>query len=384
MKDKFLNHLFISLILLSTILVFPNKSDIFELPRYHFFSIIIFAYLFLKPEKKFIFPENLNIFHILIIFLLVYSLVFFIFKPSLPVLSHIIFLISLFLFFNILNSYDENYKNYALFLFSLIGFFEALYGIFQYFNLDPIFKLVLQTEDKRMKMAGTIGISAIYGIFIGLSLIVQIYLFIQKKKGVYIFFIFITSISFLLNNTRSAIFGFFLWILFLIKENKIRILISLLFFLIFSLFLLFKSDFKNRWNEIFDLSKTHSGTIRIFYWKITFEAIKEKPILGSGPLSFSKKYFEKQAELLSKNKLKAPEVIQPLLNAHNDFLQIWLEYGIIGLILLLSLLFKGIFFEKNNLKKAILLYVFFTSLFLFPLNHPSTLIPLLLIYSLKF
>lgn len=384
MKDKLLNYLFISIILISTIVVFPNKSDIFELPRYHFFCMLIFSFLFLKPEKRFIFTENLNIFHIFIIFLLIYSLIFFIIKPSLPVLSHIIFLISIFLFFNILNSFDENYKNYAFFFFSLIGFLEGLYGIFQYFDLDPVFKLVLQTEEKRMKMAGTIGIPAIYGIYIGLSLIVQIYLFIQRKKPIYIFFILITSISFFLNNTRSAIFGFFLGILFLIKESKIKILISLLFFLLFSIFIFFKTDFKNRWDEIFDLSKAHSGTIRILYWKITFEGIKEKPFFGSGPLSFSRKYFEKQAELFSKNKLKTPEVIQPLLNAHNDFLQIWLEYGIFALILLLSLFSKGIFFEKNNLKKAVFVYLFFTSLFLFPLNHPSTLIPLLLIYSLKF
>jgi len=383
MKDKILNYFFISFLLLSAVLFFPNKSDIFELPRYHFFSLLIFLFTILKPEKKFLLPEKLSLFHFFIFFLFFYSLIYFIFSPSLPVFSHIIFLISVFLLYNILNSFNNAYKNYCLFFISLIGFFEAIYGIFQYFNLDPIFEIVLKTEEKRMQMAGTIGIPAIYGIFLGITLIVQIYLFFQKKKFFYLFLFFLTSISFFLNNTRSAIFGLFLGILFLIKENKIKILLSLFFLFLFSFFIFFKADFKKRWDEIFDLNKTHSGTIRLFYWKITYEAIKEKPIIGSGPLSFSRKYFEKEGEILSKDKSKAPEVIQPLLNAHNDFLQIWLEDGIIGLAFLILIFLKGIFFEKNNLKKAVLIFVFFTSLFLFPLNHPSTLIVSLLIYSLK-
>lgn len=383
-KKEIFNYFFILLIVLSTVLIIPNKSDIFELPRYHIFSFLVFLFLFFKLEKKYILPEEFNSVHILFMYLITYSILYFIFKPSILIFSHIIFMLSLWISFNIFKNFEEKYQKYFLILISIIGFLEAIYGIFQYLNLDPIFKTAISTEDKRMQMAGSIGIPAIFGIFLGISLLIQFYLFLQKKNKLYLIIIFITLISFFIDNTRSAIFGFFLGFLFLFKNHKAKIVLIFLFLIIFFSLLIIKKDLRSRWSEILDFKKIHSGTIRLLYWKVSFEAIKEKPFLGYGPLSFSKIYFEKQAELIGSNNIKPPEVIQPLLRAHNDFLQLWLEYGILGIFLYILIIIKEILSKNNEPKKAILVLFAFASIFLFPTFFPSTLILMVLILGLKF
>lgn len=80
-------------------------------------------------------------------------------------------------------------------------------------------------------------------------------------------------------------------------------------------------------------------TYRLENWTAGFRMIKENPIFGVGPYNF--------CVLYPKYKLDIAEEIQ---NAHNNFLQIWAEQGIVGFLAFCSIWFVAI---KKGLGKKV-------------------------------
>lgn len=373
-------------ILIITILFAPFSIDLFFMPRLYLFSILNIILLIISLKKHYFIPKNLNPPHYLFSYLILFSLFSFLKNPSI-VLFNIIFLyFFLWIFLNIVEKTKKDNIILVLKFFSIIGFMEGVYGIFQYYKLDPLFVLESWAKESRMAVAGTIGTPAIFGIFLSFSLIVQIYLLINEKKFYFLIFAIPTFYAMILNNTRSAIFGTILSLSYLLfsKFKRKFLIYILILIIIFFIFIFFNKDIKQRWGELFDLKKIHSANIRIFYWKVCIYAIKENPIYGYGPASFSKVYFDNQEKILNEKKVGKIEIIQPLLWAHNDFLQIWIEYGLFGFLLFLISLF-WVLFKRDNfyLKKSIAILVFFSSIFLFPFYHPSTLLLIILLFSIQ-
>lgn len=356
--------------------------DIFYLPKWFFFAILNLFFFFFKFKLK---PKKFKIFHILLIYLIFYTLIFCILKPSF--LNFSIILIFLFIFQTsiILEDLNENSLKKSLkFLLILINI-QAIYGIFQYLNLDPLFQVAQWASGERMRMAGTIGTPAIYGIVLGFGFLLSFYLFyLNKKNIIYLFSTILILFALILNNTRSAIFGIFLSsFYFLLKKKEKKVLKILLFLFILTLFaIFFNKNISKRWVEMLNFKKTHSASIRLFYWNVTLKSIKEKSFLGYGPESFSRVYFEKQEKVLSEGKIKAPKVLQPNLWAHNDFLQIWLEYGIFGFLLFLYTFFWNFTKNKSIFLKSLCVFLFITAFFLFPFYNPSTLFLIIFLFSI--
>lgn len=129
--------------------------------------------------------------------------------------------------------------------------------------------------------------------------------------------------------------------------------------------------------------KQESTTGRWFILKNTTELIKEEPIEGySGTGGFEKVYMDKQAEYFKENgediyAILADEVRHPL----NEFLYIWVDYGIGGLFLFIaSLVFPTIVFyrRKSFLGQSIPATLLIFSMFSYPLQYPLANIALLL------
>jgi O-antigen ligase len=72
-----------------------------------------------------------------------------------------------------------------------------------------------------------------------------------------------------------------------------------------------------------------SGTERLKIYDIAWQRIKEKPFLGYGYNHFQ--YYQLSDQPLSRKGITTQFV-------HNDYLQIWMETGIIGLLLLLTIM----------------------------------------------
>ena len=141
---------------------------------------------------------------------------------------------------------------------------------------------------------------------------------------------------------------------------------------------------------------------RLLIWKTTLEMVKDRPIFGSGIGTFKMNYLNYQAEFLRKN----PGYIKysgKAGEAHNEYLQMWAELGIIGLglfILIFYFFHKTIFnfykSSKNIKDKTITLGLvmgitcfLIHSLFTFPLHVPAlgitffALVGLTVVYSRK-
>ncbi|MEA4919285.1 O-antigen ligase family protein [Proteiniphilum sp.] len=85
--------------------------------------------------------------------------------------------------------------------------------------------------------------------------------------------------------------------------------------------------------------KKDSADGRMFMWKITALAISESPLKGTGPGGFSAAYAKAQIEYFKSDKAtQAEKLVAGCPDyAFNEYLQIFLEQGLTGIILFLSL-----------------------------------------------
>lgn len=95
------------------------------------------------------------------------------------------------------------------------------------------------------------------------------------------------------------------------------------------------------------------GSSRMFVWKRCIPLIKENPIIGTGPDSFLNVFMNRYTE-----DIEAARMNVSFDFAHNDYIQIMINYGILGLIAYLTALFgaakRGLSASKFNPKVLIL------------------------------
>lgn len=80
--------------------------------------------------------------------------------------------------------------------------------------------------------------------------------------------------------------------------------------------------YQNRLHSITNTTTNRSNADRILMWKSARDMMIDQPVVGVGPGKF-KAMYEKE--------YKYPEITQNLNHAHNNYLQIGAEYGLIGL-----------------------------------------------------
>ena len=314
--------------------------------------------------------------------------------------DYIIFISYIFVYFLIINNIN-NKKEFDSFLkiFFVISFFVSIYALIQYYGLDPYF-------NNRGRLTSTIGQKNWISNYLALIFpIIFSYFLLEKHKNNKIIFYLLLSILYttlMICQSRGiwistglttifAIYIIFKFSLFRIfqKNRKWLILLISIFLLITIVYStdnpLNKSAITvpQRAISTFDKEDPSINT-RFLIWNITFNMIKDKPIFGSGIGTFKMNYLDYQAEFLKDNPYyikysgKAGE-------AHNEYLQIWAEIGMIGLglfILIFYFFFKAIFnFYKSskNIKDKIITFglvmgitsFLIHSLFTFPLHVPA-------------
>ncbi|MFV0391504.1 MAG: O-antigen ligase family protein [Paludibacteraceae bacterium] len=100
---------------------------------------------------------------------------------------------------------------------------------------------------------------------------------------------------------------------------------------------------------------------RFFLWKSGFEVVKEKPVLGHG-ISSAQERFDVAREKYQTQAYKEQWVASEHLDSHNQFIQTWMEFGLIGLLLLLAVYLAPLFLVTKRRKT---LTLFFTALCMF-------------------
>lgn len=201
----------------------------------------------------------------------------------------------------------------------------------------PIINIGLIRATASFKDSNTLGIylSAITPLILG----VTIYCLKGIKKSIFIIISLISVIGVALTYSRPTLLAVYLAMLLLIWVRRSKFLIALLLmFTLVSPFIVPKSvkDFAKQVN--YDPIRFMCNDDRIAIFRNSFNMIKNHPVRGVGANTFMKNY---------KKYKESPEymniVTSDTLYAHNNFLHIAGELGLIGLsifIWLLYLLFR--------------------------------------------
>lgn len=245
---------------------------------------------------------------------------------------------------------------YVLVIASVIS---ALYGIYQYKYGDVYSQAWLDSEmfeDIRMRVYSTLENPNVYGEYLILIIPITIALFWNekgwKKKLILFAMLGITGLALILTFSRGCWLGiiFSIAILALIIDKRFIFLGILL--LLMAPFIL-PDTIIQRFTSIGNMEDS-STSYRVYIWMGTLAMIKDYWIsgVGMGITSFNTIY-----PLYSYNNIKAP-------HSHNLYLQVIVEYGIIGFIVLLGVLYNyfKMAFISMKAKKDILLSGLFTGM----------------------
>ncbi|MCM8759602.1 MAG: O-antigen ligase family protein [Candidatus Omnitrophica bacterium] len=205
----------------------------------------------------------------------------------------------------------------------------SLYGIVQHFGFDFFHWNI---KHSALSTFGRRNFAGEYLVFI---LPWALFIFLTEKKLQKLFYVLafvLLMFHLFLTFTRASWIGFgvsmlLIALLLLRFDLKPALLKVVLVFLIFCL--VFRV-----YGSIFQFEQ---GTLksRILIWKTCIELIKERPIIGHGIGNFEPSYYKIAYE-------KENVLIPPNLRvdkAHNEFLEIAVENGIVGLLLFLFFIF---------------------------------------------
>ena len=342
-------------------------------------------------------PLNLPIF----LFILIMSISLFESKFLIVSLrDYVIFLSYFLIYFLVINNIKNEQEFYSFIkLFFIISFIISIYTIIQYYGLDPYLR-------ELGALTSTIGQKNWIPNYLALifPIIFSFFLLEEIKKNKILLFLLLSVIytTIMICQSRGIWISISLTLVFVIyivirfniyeifKKNKKWLIILLSTFLIITI--IYSTDnplnkslltLPQRALSTFD-EKDPSINTRFLIWKNTLQMIKDKPLFGSGIGTFKMNYLDYQAEFFKDN----PDYIKYYTfprEAHNEYLQIGAELGLLGLGLFIAIIF--IFYstvlnflkkEQNNKNRLVgwgllvgISCFLIHSLFTFPLHVPA-------------
>ena len=284
-------------------------------------------------------------------------------------------------------------RDKLLFIIFISGLIEAGIGIIQYFG--PSLRLPFIAFSNVGSIYGTFQQPNVFASFIGTAIVISLFLISRSlfrnmspvnKTG---FYVLVAALSFALlaSNSTAGFIGIILGIgaLFVsrIRIYKTILKYSLSWFIAVAIgmscnYITEKVTFKRTTRVFTQEDAVVSGSVRILYYRISYEMFKEKPLFGHGIGNFGSKSLHFQRELIKKN----PDYINVLTHAtpaiylshpHNEILYRLAESGAVGGIGLLILFtaFGYLIFrlgrERGGLYLSLLLPIGFHTQVEFPL-----------------
>ncbi len=350
------------LIMLVVLMIIPFSIDIlgFSLTK---ISTVIISITFLgllvkrKSEIKEILKNKFVIFNILLSIVILLSLIAnyrtILFNDLYEVIKYVIFTMITIIIMLICKNQD-NYI-FILKIISIVMIVIGIFGIIQYFNPFSINELYIKTYASTQyetlvndyptpRIVGTKSNPSVYGILMSLGVYFNlIYYRYAKNKPMVWISIVLCVINLMMTLTRTIQIAFISSIvvcvmisLLLSKGWKKAILALVLSILIvFLILILLPSELTWRLFQVFNLENSTSFMARINKWGQYLSLIQNNFILGIGPI---KNY------------------VSEIGYVDSEWIQIILQYGVLGLISYVTMLVSPIFNcikdkeNRNNLK----------------------------------
>jgi O-antigen ligase len=253
----------------------------------------------------------------------------------------------------------------------IIGIIVSIITVIQQFSLFSKFFIPFT-----FRPVGTIGNPIPLALYLLLLTFIS-FSFFQRSDIFWRKFFYFTSfllfilVSFLLVQTRGALLGLmagFIWFsLFYPRQKRIiqiAIVVAILlaiwgiFYLNSNFYLLEKQPYviKSAIGRILsfaELSQTSAVKSRLSTWKVSWEALKEKPILGYGAENFKiafDKHYDASLPGIGLRKTEKDMEVEWWDRAHNFLFDIAINYGIFALIIY-PLLFFFLIWKLQQVKK---------------------------------
>jgi len=219
----------------------------------------------------------------------------------------------------------------------------TIYGLFQYLGID----FINWKSDYGRRPHSSFGNPNFYAGYIVLIIPLTIMKFIESKnfnKYLWLFTSIMLIINLIMNKTRGAWIAFICSIIFLlliylrkmriIKQIHFYILIAVIFIVLFSGSFIILKDYYDKTNP--------SVIERLFKWQTAFEMIKKYPITGIGAGNLKVNYALYQSQVKQKFKISLKGTSES--NVHNEYLQIFAETGLLGLLSFISIFISYFFY----------------------------------------
>jgi O-antigen ligase len=241
-----------------------------------------------------------------------------------------------------------------------ISALNAIFAVLQFYGRFPLFTRVGgQILQDRRTAAGLIGDVNSGAFVFGLSALMMLYpLWGRKKAGLRVFaglVLALNLVGLVVTQTMAAILAFGLvfalwvgfhswWLVRTHRNLKKAVLLALGVAVVglgMTTALFISRGMESRvgaaWSALLkgNLNVATSGRYPVY--QITWRMIKDKPVLGHGLGSFATDFFRYRAET-DMSRLAMVDQPGAFREVHNDYLQVWEELGVIGLLLFVALL----------------------------------------------
>ena len=188
-----------------------------------------------------------------------------------------------------------------------------------------------------------------HNVFLALSILILIYAYFNIAlssliKNIFIFFLFVYLFSIFSEAGKTGQIALVLLIVVYIfqelRKNTKKLLLSLVL-LFMSVYVIYNSseNLQKRFEKEINIVLNKESSNRLLLLQHSVEIIKQKPFIGHGAGSFSDKFgaINEETNKIVRYNHKTP---------HNNYLYIWMELGILGLVVLVSIFY----FQIRELK----------------------------------
>jgi putative inorganic carbon (HCO3(-)) transporter len=234
----------------------------------------------------------------------------------------------------------------GLILTSVDEIWQVLRGYDFIRGYSPVINIGLVRATASFKDSNTLGIylSALTPLILGLSL----YYFKYKEKIAILSVSILSLVGIALTYSRPTLLAIFVVLFFLGFIKKDKFLISLLFVIILTSPFILPRSVKNWARDVsYNPLRLMCNDDRIAIYRHSLNMIKDHPLIGVGANTYMKNY---------KKYKESPEyrgvITSDYIYAHNNFLHMAAEIGLIGLGIFVWLLYK-LFMECANIYRRL-------------------------------
>nr|WP_319998902.1 O-antigen ligase family protein [uncultured Draconibacterium sp.] len=229
-----------------------------------------------------------------------------------------------------------------------ICFLQACYGLLQFIAWLP-------SNHSKFAITGSFDNPAGFVAVLSMGFSINLFLLVKAdkfEKYLTTVFLIVIAIAVSLSGSRSGMLAIVISsVIFLLFDtnivSKFRQLrnYKLLIFVIMICFVASVS--------VLYYQKKDSTNGRLLIWKVSSEMIKDKPVFGYGYGAFQAKYMDYQADYFHDSpNSEYSQLADNVKHPFNEFIKVAVEFGIVGLIVVLSLflfvLWKNIKSENEN------------------------------------